>query len=286
MLRVNEISTGLTLGQDGIWYSAIQDSISYPTDGNQNCLAVEESSFWFEHRNKCIASLVGRFPPVGGGTILDIGGGNGFVSRGLIECGFDAALVEPGPAGAKNAKSRGISTVICATTKSAKFHPNSISAVGLFDVVEHIEDENEFLRSIHKILKHEGRVYLTVPSYQFLWSLDDQEAGHFRRYSISQIRTVLESVGFQIEYSTYIFRILSIAILFFRTLPFRLGFKRSARSKPREKERADHSPRQGLIGRAVTHFLGNEVSNLERGLKMHFGGSCLVVARKIDIAKT
>jgi len=62
-------------------------------------------------------------------------------------------LVELGRAGALNAKKRGFANVICATTHTAKFNENSISAVGLFDVHEHIQDEGDFHQSMHGLLK-------------------------------------------------------------------------------------------------------------------------------------
>jgi hypothetical protein len=47
---------------------------------------VEDSSYWFGHRNARIVELVRQFPP--NGLIFDIGGGNGFVAKGLEEAGF------------------------------------------------------------------------------------------------------------------------------------------------------------------------------------------------------
>jgi hypothetical protein len=46
-------------------------------------------SFWFLHRNRCIVSLVRRFAP--DGRFLDIGGGNGYVARGLVAAGIGRA---------------------------------------------------------------------------------------------------------------------------------------------------------------------------------------------------
>ena len=121
MVDIQSISTGLKLGEDGIWYGSGNQNISYPAGGNEACFAVEDSSFWFGHRNNCIASIVGSYPPANNGTIFDIGGGNGFVSLGLVNAGFDVALVEPGRVGASKAKNRGLKDVICATANTANF---------------------------------------------------------------------------------------------------------------------------------------------------------------------
>ncbi len=184
MVDIQSISTGLQLGNDGIWYSSNTEDISYPSDGNDACFAIEENSFWFKHRNNCIASVVKSYPPKSNGTIFDIGGGNGFVSLGLANSGFNVVLVEPGKFGASNTKKRGLSNVICATTDTAKFNPHSLPAVGLFDVMEHIEDDLNFLKSIKELMKKNARLYVTVPSYSFLWSAEDVFAGHFRRYDL------------------------------------------------------------------------------------------------------
>ena len=151
MADIQSISTGLTLGKDGIWYASDVEKISYPSGGNEECFSVEESSFWFRHRNNCIVSVVNSYPPANKGKIFDIGGGNGFVSSSLANAGFDVALVEPGQTGACYAKARGIKNVICATTSTAQFKPNSLPAVGLFDVIEHMENDVE--RTISN-LKH------------------------------------------------------------------------------------------------------------------------------------
>jgi 2-polyprenyl-3-methyl-5-hydroxy-6-metoxy-1,4-benzoquinol methylase len=158
MLDITSISTGLKLAEDGIWYSSENENISYPIDGNDACFRIEDSSFWFKHRNAWIKVIVTAFPPGDKGAIFDVGGGNGYVSAGLAQAGFNAVLVEPGGAGAANARQRGLNNVICATTDTANFHPNSLPAVGLFDVIEHIEDDLRFLESLKHLMKRGGRL--------------------------------------------------------------------------------------------------------------------------------
>lgn len=277
MEDIRAISSGLQLGVDGIWYSAGTQAISYPSDGNDACFAVEDRSFWFGHRNNCIIAAVGCYPPDDRGTIFDIGGGNGFVSAGLASAGFDIALLEPGQVGASNAKRRGLDTVICATTETADFNPNSLPAVGLFDVVEHIEDDLTFLKNIRTLMKKNGRLYVTVPAYSVLWSAEDVSSGHYRRYTLNQICSVIRGAGFEIEFSSYIFRFLPIPIAVFRALPYRLGLKRSKNKK--EKKESDHVIDKGPVY-AILDFLSSlETEKLKKRRPMGFGGSCLVVAK-------
>ena len=279
MINIQSISNGLKLGEDGIWYSVEAEDISYPEDGNESCFSVEDNSFWFKHRNNCISSVVKSFPPENNGAIFDIGGGNGFVSLNLAREGFDTVLVEPGIVGAIHAKERGVENVICATTDTAKFIQNSFPAVGLFDVIEHIDDDLSFLISIRKLMDVNARMYLTVPSYKFLWSKEDLTAGHFRRYSLDSISTLLKSAGFEVEFSSYIFRFLPLPIFLFRALPYRLGYV-SVEKKDNIISR-DHGVKGGAIINIIDRLLKAEIRKLDCKKSMSFGGSCLVVARKL-----
>jgi len=277
MLDMHTISAGLTLGGDGIWYASSRQEISYPPGGHSDCHGIEDSSFWFAHRNRCIATVVAAFPPKDAGAIFDIGGGNGFVSVALEKAGFDTVVVEPGPVGATNARGRGLRNVVCATIEAAGFKRASLPAVGLFDVLEHIEDDRAFLRTIKGLTVGNGRIYLTVPSYDFLWSREDVVAGHFRRYTRAQICTTLESAGLTVEFASYIFRFLPAPILLFRTLPYRIGLSKA--DDISGSVARDHAPvASGLAAGLLNTILDPEIVNLRNKRAMRFGASCLVVA--------
>jgi SAM-dependent methyltransferase len=277
MIDIKSISAELKLGDNGIWYSQDNQSISYPSDGNESCFLVEDHSFWFKHRNNCIVSVVKSYPPEDSGAIFDIGGGNGFISLELANAGFDVALVEPGRVGAVNGKNRGLKNVICATTKTAKFNQHSLPAVGLFDVIEHIEDDLAFLKSIRSLIKKGGRLYVTVPSYPFLWSGEDVFAGHFKRYTLGGISNVLKSAGFEVEFSSYIFRFIPIPIFLLRVLPYKLGLSKVERKT--KKTSRDHGVKGGLMVNIIRAILQPEIDNLNQKKAMPFGGSCLIVAK-------
>jgi SAM-dependent methyltransferase len=277
MLDIKSISEGLVLNEQGIWQSSEKEKVSFPSGGNSSCYAIEDDSFWFKHRNNCITTIAQLYPPKENGTIFDIGGGNGYVSSGLMNVGFNVALLEPGQEGANNAKKRGIQNVMCATMGTAKFKAHSLPAAGLFDVIEHIEDDLQFLQSIHGLLQEDGHLYITVPAYSFLWSDEDIYAGHFKRYTLKSISKVLQEAGFNIEYSSYIFRYLPLPILFSRTLPHLFGF-----SKDKDidaKAPKSHSLKNGILNSFIQSVLQSEVTNLQNNKSMMFGGSCLVVAK-------
>lgn len=169
------LAGNLDLAPDGLWWPRSRSRVDYPDEGNAFCFQVEDQSFWFQHRNRCILAAVARFPPPG--PVFDIGGGNGFVARALTQAGHPAVVVEPGPVGARNAQARGLSPVICSTLDDAGFHPGALPAAGLFDVLEHIEDDRGVLRRLASLVRPGGRLYVTVPAYQWLWSGEDVLGG-------------------------------------------------------------------------------------------------------------
>ena len=289
MFDMQSVSDGLSLGEDGIWYGLEDQETLYPSEKHEGCFAIENKSFWFGHRNNCIISIVNSYPPQNNETIFDIGGGNGFVSMGLNNAGFDMVLVEPGKVGAFQAKQRGVENVICATTDTAKFKKNSLPAVGIFDVIEHIEDDMAFLYSISTLTKKNGRLYITVPSYSFLWSASDVAAGHFRRYTINNICQKLKSAGFEIEYASYFFQFLPLPVWFFRSLPYKIGLKKNV-TKPKRTSKSQktsesqkknaHIIQYRLVLKILDFIMKREIKNLKGKKAMSFGSSCAIVARK------
>jgi len=274
-VNLSEIASNIELRPDGLWCARTSSGVSYPEDGNQNCFTIEDSSFWFRHRNASLVELLKRFPPEG--TFFDIGGGNGYVAQAIQDAGWEVVLVEPGHAGAQNARKRGIRQVVQATLGDAHFLPATLPAVGLFDVIEHIEDDRKFLQEVHGFLKANGRIYITVPAFQTLWSHEDEEAGHWRRYTLRSLSDTLTASGFQIEFATYIFGFLPFGILLLRALPFRFGIapKRTAE----ERMRIDHQVGGKLQTKALAYLMERELRRLASGRMSRIGGSCLVVAR-------
>lgn len=283
MVGLDTITSGIALDTDGIWRAAQTEAISYPEGGNAACLAVEDGSFWFRHRNRCIEAAVATAMPAAQGFFLDVGAGNGFVARGLMLAGYEVVAVEPGPAGAHNAKGRGVSHVVCATTHACGFVPQSVPAVGAFDVVEHIADDVGFLSHLCSLLRAQGALVLTVPAYPALWSQDDEEAGHQRRYTAATLRTALAAAGFRVEFETYFFRWLPLPIALLRTLPYRLAVRRSAKAIGKTAAR-EHAATMPWTARAIERALAGEVKNIRERRRMAFGGSLLVIARPAGLA--
>jgi SAM-dependent methyltransferase len=274
MINLGNYATGLT-ERDGILFSKNESKISYPQSGNENYFQVEENSFWFSHRNNCIAEGVLRYSS--DSLFFDIGGGNGFVASGLENKGISTVLVEPGVQGCLNAQKRNLKNIVCSTLENASFNDNALPAIGLFDVIEHIDDDVEFLTRVHRSLIENGLVFITVPAFKTLWSNDDIKVGHFRRYTKKELEGKLKSIGFKIEYSTYIFSVLIVAVFLFRALPTKFG---SSKKPSFAGHKNSHKSKNGIIARALNKVWEFELDKIRNRKIVPFGGSCFVIARK------
>lgn len=269
------IANGIFETRAGFWTTGRATHVSYPETGHAAALNVEDSSFWFEHRNRVILNALRMFPPAPG-VILDVGGGNGYVTKALQDAGFPAVLLEPSAIGAANAVTRGVHNVICGDIDSARMRDDTVGGIGLFDVVEHVEDDVGLLRGLLHHLVPGGRVYVTVPAFRSLWSTDDVFTGHFRRYRAAEIEHTMRQAGFRIEYSTYIFWLLPVPILFFRVIPSKLGL----RYDPKARTPREHASGLRVVRNVLGKLLGFEVPAIRQKRRIPIGGSCLVVGSR------
>jgi glycosyltransferase involved in cell wall biosynthesis len=71
--------------------------------------------------------------------------------------------------------------------------------VFLTEVLEHLEDDAKALRYLHdNIIRKDKWLIMTVPAHGWLYSRDDRQAGHFRRYDKKALDSLLRSSGFEL----------------------------------------------------------------------------------------
>lgn len=92
-----------------------------------------------------------------------------------------------------------------------KLEKDSVDCMILMDVLEHIEEDSEFLELVSERLKINGIIILTVPAFQSLYSQHDTFLLHHRRYECSQIIDLLGSKQFEILKCHYFYTILFVA---------------------------------------------------------------------------
>ena len=251
--------------------------LHYPDEAHQILADIEERSFWFRHRNRVILWMAQRYPC--DGPLLDVGGGNGFQSLALQNVLPSVVMVEPGPDGCRIARARGVRRVVQGQLQDLGLQPDSVGGVGLFDVLEHVRDAPALLRESARVLREDGRLYVTVPAFRVLWNEEDDFARHHRRYTVDTLRAEVESCGLAVDRCAYFFQPVFLPMLILRALPYRLRRRRGALRADAPARTAGHAL-PGSVERIVMWFLDREQRTLANGDSPAFGSSVLCVAQK------
>tara|TARA_B110001452_G_scaffold198329_1_gene168300 strand:+ start:11439 stop:11912 length:474 start_codon:yes stop_codon:yes gene_type:complete len=156
------------------------------------------------------------------------------------------------------------------TFENFNYNNFNIKGVGLFDVLEHIENDYEFLSKLLNKLKKGSRIYITVPSHQFLWSDIDPFGGHFRRYNKKMVNDLSTKVDAELEYFSYFFGYLLPISYLLRALPYKLG-KRMSKEQLMNQEKNQHSPK-GIIKTIFNYLEKREVNKIKKS-KIRIGAS-------------
>lgn len=64
----------------------------------------------------------------------------------------------------------------------------SIDTIVCLDTLEHVEDDVQLLRQFRKIVQPGGHLLLKVPAGMWLYGSIDRASGHYRRYSVRELR--------------------------------------------------------------------------------------------------
>ena len=131
------------------------------------------------------------------GECLEIGCGAGALLDELAHQGWRALGIESSP--------RALAMAIAlrdASGGSQRLAPmldsedrKTWDLVFALDVLEHIEDDVEAVQDWAARVRRGGHLLISVPAHPSRWSAGDEWAGHFRRYSRSQLAALMEKAG-------------------------------------------------------------------------------------------
>ena len=98
------------------------------------------------------------------------------------------------------------------------FSENEADLVLAMDVLEHIEDQEQALSHWSSTLHNEGKILITVPAFNSLWSYHDEFLDHKRRYTKNDLAAVAAKCGLRPVYLSYAFGYLFPAVFLIRKL--------------------------------------------------------------------
>jgi SAM-dependent methyltransferase len=133
-----------------------------------------------------------------GPTVLNGGAGQGTLSRRLAGLGYDVTSTDVSPETVELLQ-RAPGQAVLADVTSLPFEDESFDAAVLGEVLEHIEDDRRALSEIHRVLRPEGVLALSVPANPALFGPSDVWAGHVRRYTRAELIEACSAAGLTVH---------------------------------------------------------------------------------------
>lgn len=151
--------------------------------------------WWWRAREKfLLARLAEAAPRTSDLRILDVGCGDALFFDELDRFGYVEGL-EPDEDILTNGPWR--SRIQVGTLDRDYAQSHRYDWIVMFDVLEHVEDAADVLAAAHVALEPEGRLFLTVPALQALWTHHDELNHHFIRYTKSSLGSAARAAGFR-----------------------------------------------------------------------------------------
>jgi SAM-dependent methyltransferase len=160
--------------------------------------AHDSTHWWYTARRDILADYLareGNLPKAA--RILEIGCGTGHNLPMLGAFGtVDAIEIDPAArdiASARLGKPVGAAPL----PELTGVERGSYDLIAVLDVVEHIADDIAALKAMAECLKPGGKILITVPAHQWMWSAHDVVNHHHRRYSKAGLTSVIRAAGLE-----------------------------------------------------------------------------------------
>jgi SAM-dependent methyltransferase len=142
------------------------------------------------------------------GTFVDVGTGEGWLAKTLLDAGWRGTGYEPGATAAAQAE-RWLAREIgdgrfrlerrdWLAVETSECEPVDLVASAM--VLEHLapEQERRYFRQAARHLRRGGRAILLVPASPAHWGIEDEVAGHYRRYTEQSMRELIARADWQL----------------------------------------------------------------------------------------
>ena len=145
---------------------------------------IEQDHWWFVARRRIVGRILGLVVPPGQNkTIIDVGCGTGGNIASLANdyrvCGIDTT---PDAIALARQRFASVPFVLGAFPSGLKGYLDVASAITCMDVIEHVEDDIGFVKTLVEAAPPGAHLLLTVPADMTLWSQHDVTNAHYRRY--------------------------------------------------------------------------------------------------------
>jgi SAM-dependent methyltransferase len=232
---------------------------------------VETQHWWFVARRKIIENFIQNLDLDKSAHIMDAGCGNGDNLSILSKYG-DVTALERDDNALLKAQARQIGKVLKGALPDNI--PTDINKdndlIVLLDVLEHIDDDAGSLAALRDYVNDNGKLIVTVPAYQFLWTTHDEQHHHKRRYTAKNLKNLVENNGWKVD---------TISYFNFFLFPLALVIRMKQRIFPSKKNSELEMPHKFI--NAFFEKVFSFESRLIGQLAFPFGLSIIVVAKKV-----
>jgi len=163
----------------------------------------EDRHWWFCGRRAVAETVIRSLGLPEDASILEIGAGTGGNIPMLSRFGTVTAVEMDETARAIAAEKTGMEFLAGHLPDGLPDFGRTFDLICMFDVLEHVEKDHAALETIAGLLAPGGRLVLTVPAHQWLWSHHDEVLHHFRRYSRAGLAEALRGAGYGIRRLTF-----------------------------------------------------------------------------------
>jgi len=259
------------LDGDFLRFTGASGALAFPESSFDLLAGLEQRSFWFRARNTIVLAAIRRFAaePT---SFFELGCGTGFVLQAVSRAFPTARLVagEPAGEGLEVARKRVPRATLIQVDGRRIPYRDEFELIGVFDVLEHVDEDEAVLAELRAALVPGGSIVLTVPQHPWLWSAADDFGKHKRRYTRTELVSKLRRGGLQVAYVTsFMTTLLPLMVL----------------SRRRQQDLSRFDPAQELripprIDRLLERIVGTERHAVQHGVSLPAGGSLLAVARR------
>jgi len=167
-------------------------------------LKFEENHWWFSGRREILNSYLNRLKINKNSKIFEIGCGTGSNLNMLSKHGNVTAM-EPSDVAVYHLKKKNIENIqfFKGSCPEDLSDSKKYDLICMFDVLEHISGDKEAVLKSLSMLNKNGRLFITVPAYQWLWSTHDENLMHKRRYTKDSLISLFQDVNVIEEHFTY-----------------------------------------------------------------------------------
>lgn len=166
---------------------------------------IENLISWFRKKR---VNLALKSKPLKQGKILDIGCGRGFFLHEFQNLGWEVSGTEFSEDSCENAKEiLGDKVYVERSLQSLPFEEESFDLVTMWHVLEHLENYQDAVGAIKKIIKKDGVVLVEVPNFDSLQAhlarsrwLYLEAPRHLLHFNLGALKELFEKEGFKMSY--------------------------------------------------------------------------------------